>query len=195
MELRQTSDQITLELQGKEKTLETLQSTMQQLKARYQLEKYETVQQMDAMQTELETLKGKSSQQWDGKQQLEQIQAEIRQFSREREELRTSLARANARIQHLENQAGQTGPIRLSTDNQIISLDSVAANARLQTSTRLAQTGVDLVINNPDGRQMVKTDPELVGTILKGLIDNAIAASPVGSVIELSQSLSLEPGC
>ncbi|QRN83267.1 hypothetical protein JR338_00470 [Chloroflexota bacterium] len=194
VELRQTSDQMTLELQGKEKTLETLQSTMQQLKARYQLEKYETVQQMDAMLSELETLKGKSSQQWDGKQQLEQIQAEIRQFSQEREELRTSLSRANARIQHLENQAGQTGPIRLSTDNQIISLDSVAANARLQTSIRLAQTGVNLVINNPDGRQMVKTDPELVGTILKGLIDNAIAASPVGSVIELSQSLSLETG-
>ena len=194
LELRLTSDQMTLELQEKDKTLETLQSTLQQLKGRYQLEKFEAVQQMDAMQTELETLKGKPSQQWDGKQQLEQIQAEIRQFSKEREELRTSLARANARIQHLENQAGQTGPIRLSTDNQIISLDSVAANARLQTATRLSQAGVNLTVQNPDGRQMIKTDPELLGTVLKGLIENAIAASPAGGTIELSQSLSLETG-
>ena len=194
LELRLTSDQMTLELQEKDKTLETLQSTLQQLKGRYQLEKFEAVQQMDAMQTELESLKGKPSQQWDGKQQLEQIQAEIRQFSKEREELRTSLARANARIQHLENQAGQTGPIRLSTDNQIISLDSVAANARLQTATRLSQAGVNLTVQNPDGRQMIKTDPELLGTVLKGLIENAIAASPAGGTIELSQSLSLETG-
>ena len=194
LELRLTSDQMTLELKEKDKTLETLQSTLQQLKGRYQLEKFETVQQMDAMQTELETLKGKSPQLWDGKQQLEQIQAEIRQFSKEREELRTSLARANARIQHLENQAGQTGPIRLSTDNQIISLDSVAANARLQTATRLSQAGVNLTVQNPDGRQMIKTDPELLGTVLKGLIENAIAASPAGGTIELNQSLSLETG-
>ena len=194
LELRLTSDQMTLELQEKDKTLETLQSTLQQLKGRYQLEKFEAVQQMDAMQTELETLKGKPSQQWDGKQQLEQIQAEIRQFSKEREELRTSLARANARIQHLENQAGQTGPIRLSTDNQIISLDSVAANARLQIATRLSQAGVNLTVQNPDGRQMIKTDPELLGTVLKGLIENAIAASSAGGTIELSQSLSLETG-
>jgi len=193
-ELRLTSDQMTHELQDKDKTLESLQSTLQQLKARYQLERYEAVQQMDAMQTELETLKGSSTQQWDGKRQLEQIQSEIRQFSREREELRASLSRANARIQHLENQTGQTGPIRLSTDNQIISLDSVAANARLQTSARLGQTGINLQIKNPDGRQMIKTDPELLGTVLKGLIENAIAASPAGNTITLSQSLSLETG-
>ncbi|MBG0770374.1 MAG: hypothetical protein H0S82_01620 [Anaerolineaceae bacterium] len=193
-ELKTTSDRMTLELQEKDKTLETLQTTLQQLKGRYQLEKFETVQQMDAMQTELESLKGKSPQQWDGRQQLEQIQAEIRQFSKEREELRTSLARANARIEHLENQAGQTGPIRLSTDNQIISLDSIAANARLQVATHLAQAGINLMINNPDGRQMIKTDPELLGTILKGLMDNAIASSPAGGTIDLSQSLSLETG-
>jgi len=193
-ELRQTSDQMTLELQEKEKTLETLQTSLQQLKGRYQLERFEAVQQMDAMQTELARLKGKTAQKGDDSRQLEQIQAEIRQFTKEREELRTSLARANARIQHLESQAGQTGPIRLSTENQIISLDSVAANARLQSATRLAQAGVNLVITNPDGRQMIKTDPELLGTILKGLIENAIAISPIGGAIELNQSLSLETG-
>ena len=193
-ELRLTSDRMTLELQEKDKDLEKLQTTLQQLKARYQLEKYEAVQQMDVLQTELETLKGAPAPQWDGKRQLEQIQSEIRQFSREREELRASLARANARIQHLENQAGQTGPIRLSTDNQIISLDSVVANAQLQTSTRLGQAGLSLQIKNPDGRLMIKTDPELLGTVLKGLIENAIAASPAGNAITLSQSLSLETG-
>jgi signal transduction histidine kinase len=193
-DLRLTSDRMSLELQEKDQNLAALQSTLQQLKARYQLEKYESVQQMDAMQTELETLKGSPTRQWDGKRQLEQIQSEIRQFSREREELRASLARANARIQHLENQAGQTGPIRLSTDNQIISLDSVAANVRLQTSARLVQAGLTLEISNPDGRQMIKTDSELLGSILKGLVENAIAASPAGATVSLSQSLSLETG-
>lgn len=193
-DLKLTSDQMTHELQEKDKSLEMLQSTLQQLKARYQLEKYESVQQMDALQNELENLKSASHKEWEGKQQLEQIQSEIRQFSREREELRASLARANAHIQHLENQKGQTGPIRLSTDKQIISLDSMAANARLQTSARLGKAHLNLEINNPDGRQMIKTDPELLATVLKGLIENAISASPEGSTITLNQSISLETG-
>ena len=193
-DLRLSSDQLTRELQEKDQSLDALLTTLQQLKARYQLEKFESVQQMDAMQTELAALKGQSGQTAESGRQLEQIQAEIRQMTQEREGLRASLARANARIQHLENQTGQTGPIRLSTDNQIISLDSIAANTRLQTAARLRQAGVSLEITNPDGRQMVKTDPELLGSVLQGLIENAIAASPAGQTIHLSQSLSLETG-
>ena len=193
-DLRLSSDHLTRELQEKDQNLESLLGTLQQLKARYQLEKFEAVQQMDAMQTELAALKGQSGQPSPSERQLEQIQAEIRQMTGEREDLRASLARANARIQHLENQTGQTGPIRLSTDNQIISLDSIAANARLQTAARLQGAGVSLGITNPDGRQLIKTDPELLGSILQGLIENAIAASPTGQTIDLSQSLSLETG-
>lgn len=193
-DLKRSSSRLTLELEEKEQALEGLLTTLQQLKARYQLEKFESVQQMDAMQTELAALKGQPGRSAESERQLEQIQAEIRQITGEREGLRASLARANARIQHLENMAGQTGPIRLSTDNQIISLDSVAANVRLQTAAKLQQAKLTLEIANPDGRQMVKTDPELLGAILQGLIENAIAASPAGESIQLSQSLSPETG-
>jgi signal transduction histidine kinase len=193
-DLKQSSNQLSHDLQEKEQNLNSLLITLQQLKARYQLEKYESVQQIDAMQSELAELKGQPGPSPESERQLEQIQAEIRQMTSEREDLRASLARANARIQHLENTAGQTGPIRLSTDNQIISLDSMAANVRLQTAAKLQQAALTLEIHNPDGRQMVKTDPELLGTILQGLIENAIAASPPEGKVQLSQSLSLETG-
>ena len=49
-------------------------------------------------------------------------------------------------------------------------------------------------IINPDGRQLIKTDPDLLRKILHGLINNAIEASNPGRTIELSLRLSLETG-
>jgi len=58
----------------------------------------------------------------------------------------------------------------------------------------MGQKDVDLEINNPDGRQMVKTDPELLQTALLELIMNAIMASDFGGTIRLDLTLSLEMG-
>jgi signal transduction histidine kinase len=193
-QLRRNTDHLAEMLTEKEQNLESLQSTVRQLKARYQIEKLESVKQMEALQQEIEVVQGQNPDQREITRQLEQLQAEIRQLIEERDQLRTTLARANARIKHLENQAGQTGPTRLSFDNQIISLDSVAANVRLQAASRLQQAKIALEIVNPDGRQMIKTDPELLQTVLLGLLENAIAASEPGGEIELQQTLSLETG-
>jgi signal transduction histidine kinase len=193
-QLRQNYDRLAEVLMEKEENLASLHATIKQLKARYQIEKLESVKQMEALNQEMEVLQGQTATQRQIARQLEQLQVEIRQLTQERDQLRTALARANARIKHLEKQAGQTGPTRLSFDNQIISLDSVAANVRLQVASKLQQADLELEINNPDGRQMIKTDPELLQTVLQGLLENAIAASEYGEVIQLSQSLSLETG-
>lgn len=192
--LHQSYDQLADVLSEKEATLEALQSTVKQLKARYQIEKIESVKQMEALKQELEFVQGQSNNQRQITHQMEQLEVEIRQLTQERDQLRMALSRANARIKHLENQAGQTGPTRLSFDNQIISLDSVAANVRLQVASKLQQANLELEIINPDGRQMIKTDPELLQAVLQGLLENAIAASEYGGLIQLSQNLSLETG-
>jgi signal transduction histidine kinase len=79
-------------------------------------------------------------------------------------------------------------------ESQIISLDSIAANLRLQMRSHLQHKNLNLEIINPDGRQMVKTDPELVQNILTGLVDNAIQVSEPAAAIQLSQKLSFETG-
>lgn len=193
-QLRRNAEIISQTLAEKEQTLSELQTAIQQLKARYQIEKLESIQQMEALRQELQTAQQQTGSQVRLAQRLEQLHAEIHQLTRERDQLQTALARANARIQHLENQAGQTGPTRLSVDNQIISLDSIAANVRLQIAQRLQQARVDLEIINPDGRQVIKTDPELIQTALQHLLTNAIAAAPAGSAIQLALQLTLETG-
>ncbi len=193
-QLRQNAEVISQTLAEKEQTLSELQTAIRQLKARYQIEKLESIQQMEALRQELQTAQQQTGNQVRLAQRLEQLHAEIHQLTRERDQLQTALTRANARIRHLENQAGQTGPTRLSVDNQIISLDSIAANVRLQIAQRLQQARVDLEIINPDGRQVIKTDPELVQTALQHLLTNAIAAAPAGSAIQLALQLTLETG-
>ncbi len=193
-QMQRNTDHLREMLAEKEQDLEVLQSTVKQLKAKYQIEKLEFVKQMEALQQEIEVAQGHFPDQREIVRQLEQLQAEIRQLTDERDHIRTALTRANARVKHLENQAGQTGPTRLSFDNQIISLDFVAANVRLQVASKLQQANIELEIVNPDGRQMIRTDPELLQTVLQGLLENAIAASEPGEEIELSQTLSMETG-
>jgi signal transduction histidine kinase len=193
-QLRRNAEALSQTLAEKEHALSDLQDAVKQLKARYQIEKLESVKQMEALRQEHQTTQQQSGSQVRLTQRLEQLHTEIRQLTQERDQLQTALARANARIQHLENQAGQTGPTRLSVDNQIISLDSIAANVRLQVAQQLQQARIDLKIINPDGRQVIKTDPELVQTALQHLLTNAIAAAPAGSAIRLAQHLTFETG-
>ena len=174
--------------------LEKQESNIKQLKARYQIEKLETVKQLDACQAKINALTAQVAEQkaWDS--EIGTLKAEIRQLVDERDQLRTALARANARIKDLEDQSGQTGPIRLSTQNQILSLDSIAANLKLSLASKLQDKDLELQVINPDERQLVKTDPTLLQTILAGLLENAAEASQLGQIIQLTQNLSLETG-
>jgi len=192
--LREASERLSNALSEKESLISTLGSTIKKLKAKYQIEKLESVKQMDALRQEIDKYHSQSNAQRDITSRLEHLTAEIRQLTQERDQLKTDLARANARIKHLETQTGQTGPTRLSMDNQVISLDSIAANVRLQVASLLQQKNLDLEILNPDGRQMIRTDPELLQNVLHGLLKNAIQVSPYESSIKLTQNLSLETG-
>jgi signal transduction histidine kinase len=160
------------------------------LKAKYQIEKMETIKSIDQLKAHITQLNSQQT----ALPQMEQLQKEIRQLTSERERLSLALSRADAMIKDLQTQTGQTGPIRLSLDNQIISLDSIAANVKLRVNPQLQRKQIDLEIRNPDGRQMIKTDPELLQTALVELLKNAILASEPGGSIQLDQKLSFEMG-
>ena len=82
--------------------------------------------------------------------------------------------------------------MRLSTQNQVLSLDSLAATLKLGKMSALQDKNLELEIINPDGRQLIRQTP-ILRKILHGLINNAIEAS-ILKTIELSLRLSLETG-
>ena len=192
--LRQTVESLNQVLSEKETMISALKTDLQQYKAKYQVEKLDSVQQIEALQKEIHILRVQPVPQDEWLRREEQLSSQLRQLTDERDRLRMALSRAEARIKHLEIETGQTGPTRLSMDNQIISLDSIAANVRLQMASQLQDKAQNLEIINPEGRQMVRTDPELLQTILQGLLENAIAISPIESAIQLRLDISLETG-
>lgn len=192
--LRQTIESLNKVLSEKDSMINTLTTDLQQFKAKYQIEKMDSVQQINALQEEIQSLRSQPASDQGLLRQMEQISVQLHQLTEERDQLKLALNRAEARIKHLESQTGQTGPVRLSLDSQIISLDSIAANIRLQISAELQKKALRLEIINPEGRQMVKTDPELLQTLLKGLLDNAIAITPEHGQIQLGLNISLETG-
>ena len=58
-------------------------------------------------------------------------------------------------LTNLQMEAGQTGR-SASPGSSIISLDSIATNARLRVVSQLQGRNIDLEIHNPDGRLMIK---------------------------------------
>lgn len=192
--LQEEKDKIVQTLSQKEALIQQLNMEIKKLKAKYQIDRFEQIRQADRMREQIRELTAQSAARKEGAARLEQLNESIRRLSEERDRLKTALERAEARIKNLESQTGQTGPIRLSMENQIISLDSIAANARLGVASKLQERQVNLEIVNPDGRQMIKTDPELLQTVLQGLLENAALASQLRGSIQLDQKLSFETG-
>lgn len=168
--------------------------TIKGLKAKYQIEKMEAISNLERMKSKIAELTAQVAHPGQHNAQKEQLLNEIRLLTDEREQLRLALSRANSMIAELRTESGQTGPIRLSLESQIISLDSIAANVRLRVATQIQQKNLVLEIHNPDGRQMIRTDPELLQTALHELLVNAIRASEAGGTVKLNQKLSLEMG-
>ena len=168
--------------------------TIKGLKAKYQIEKMEAISNIERMKSKIAELTAQVAYPGQQNAQKEQLLNEIRLLTDEREQLRLALSRANSMIAELRTESGQTGPIRLSLESQIISLDSIAANVRLRVATQIQQKNLLLEIHNPDGRQMIRTDPELLQTALHELLINAIRASDHGGTVKLNQKLSLEMG-
>jgi len=121
----------------KDTAIHNMINTIKQLKAKYQIEKIETVKSIEEMRATIKELTSRTESKTETTHQLAQLQQKIRRLSAERDQLNKALTQATARIKDLEKQSGQTGPIRLSMDKQIISLDSITANVRLQISRSL----------------------------------------------------------
>jgi signal transduction histidine kinase len=178
----------------KEAQISEKENIIKGLKAKYQIDKMESVSKIEQMKRRISELTSPAVKAPDNGSGLEQLQNEIRQLLDEREQLRAALNHANSIIKDRQIESGQTGPIRLSLESQVISLDSVAANVRLRVSSQIQDKNILLEIHNPDGRQMIKTDPELLQTALFELLKNACMVSKHGGTIRLEQQLSLEMG-
>jgi signal transduction histidine kinase len=194
LSLQKEKEKLAQTLLEKESTIAKLEDQLKGWKAKYQIEKFDSVQHIERLKAKLTQLNTQLAEQPDKSDQMEQLQSKIRQLIEERDQLQTLLSRANAQIEDLKLQAGQTGPIRLSMDNQVISLDTIAANAKIELAAATQQKNIDLEIVNPEAAAMIKTDPGLLQSILYHLLDNAIKASDSGSAIQLIQKLSYETG-
>jgi len=192
--IREEKTALEKELVQKQSVISELENDIKRVKAKYQMEKMESVKQIEAMKQKIEQLTSQTEISQKSLKKMEQTKQILRQLKEDRDRLRTELARAEAKIKHLTIHAGQTGPTRLSTNNQVISLDSIAANVRMRVTDALQRQSVKLEIVNPDGHQMVKVDPELIQTIVASLVENAVFASPIGGSIQLRQNLSMETG-
>ena len=175
-------------------TLDEQETTLKQLKAKFQIERLEILKELNTCREKRQSLTSQIEVSKSRDLELEQLTAEIRQLIRERDQLKMDLSRANARIRELEHQTGQTGPIRLSIDSQVLSLDSAVANLKLEMAPRLQDKNLELELINPDGRQMIRTDPALYQSVLLGLLENAVQASEQSARIQLKQNLSFETG-
>lgn len=181
-------------LAEKDVQLRENENQIKELTAKYQIEQLETTSSIEQMKRKIAEMTPQVGLGRGTDSTVEQLRTKIRQLTDEQEHLRIALNRANGMIKELQTEAGQTGPIRLSLESQIISLDSIAANVRLRVGSQIQQKDIVLEIHNPDGRQMVKTDPELLQTSLHALLINAIRASEPGGTIKLELILSFEMG-
>ena len=169
-------------------------STIKQLKARFQIEKVATVKQIEQLQKEINELVTQAAEFERNVSKHQSLQSEINRLEKDKDQFQKKLMLANTRISELEAKSEQTGPLRLSMETKLISLDAITANIKLHTSPQMQQKNQYLEIINPDGRQMIKTDPDLLNNVLIGLMENAIEASGKGSKIHMSQKLSFETG-
>jgi signal transduction histidine kinase len=192
--LKKQKRQLLESLEENELRISKTNAALKQMKAKYQKEKLEAVKKIDEMKEHIQELSRQKAVQNEQSQKLEQTTRELRQLIDEREQMKTALSQANTRIKALESQSGQTGPIRLAAEKQIISLDSIVANIKLQINPQLRDKSLHLEIINPNGRQMIKSDPDMLQAILEGLLDNAVQASESGGKIQLNLEMSYETG-
>ena len=192
--LHKEKELLTQLLQEKEGQMSNLESDLNNWKAKFQVEKLDSTQRIDHMKDELAKLNVQLSEKSHIPRRLEQMKEEFRQLTQERDQLREALDEASERIIALESPQEQTGPIRLSIENRVISLDAIAANARLELVTALREKQIELEIVNPEATAMIKTDPGLVHTVVNNLLINAIKASNRAAQVQLNQKLSFETG-
>ena len=192
--LQQEKNALTQVLVEKHTEINAKESALKQLKARFQIDKLASVKQIEQLQKEINELIKQKTENDRNDLKNEELQREIVRLTEEKDHLQKELSNAVASILAFEAKIEQTGPIRLSLEKRIVSLDAIAANSKQYTARNMAQRHQNLEIINPDGRQMVRTDPDLLHKALVGLLENAIEASQRGSKIQMHMKLSFETG-
>jgi signal transduction histidine kinase len=171
------------------------EAQIKQLKARYQIEKLEMVKKIEACQNEVNCLSSQAASQEQALSNLTELKERIRTLKDERDRLERDLARAKAQIASLEAlPRADASPVGASR-NEVLSLDAIAANTKLAFGPRCENKGVDLAIANPDGHQLIKTNPVHLQTLINSLMENALLASkPEKGSLKFQLKLSFETG-
>jgi signal transduction histidine kinase len=165
-----------------------------QLKARYQIEKLKIVKEMDACEEKIVQLSAQAALHQQDIARLEALKSHIKELTAEKEGLARELSQAATRIADLEGEIRSASVIKSPAQNEILSLDAIAANTELSFSSRCQQREVSLEIANPDGGQLIKTDPGHLQTLISSLLENALLACQPGGLIHFQIKLSYETG-
>jgi len=201
VEANQKTDQLQQKTETLSKSLVEYQTMVtdqeeqiRQLKAKYQIEKLKMVKQIDACQEKIIRLSSQAASHKQDLEKLQDLKVRIRALVTEREHLERELADANTQIEALEAQLDSKPAAQETQQNEILSLDALAANINLKFGPRCQQKGLTLDIVNPEGRQLIKTNPDQLQTLINNLLENAILASRPEGSLHFAMKLSYETG-
>ncbi|MFW5713770.1 MAG: ATP-binding protein, partial [Brevefilum sp.] len=192
--LQKNAETLSQRLSDSETTIADQESQIKQLKAKYQIEKLKMIMEINACQDKIFRLSSQASSHKQDMAKLEELRARIRELITERERLEGELASANSRIEALESQLSTPLTTQAIIKNEIISLAALTANIKLSFGPRCQRQGLRLNIDNPEGHQLIKTDPEKLQNLIDNLLENALLASKPESTLHFELNLSYETG-
>ena len=181
-------------LSDSQKLLSKQEEEIRQLKAKYQIDKLHMVKEIDACQEKIIQLSAQAASHKQDMAKLEDLKARIRELITERERLEDNLAQAESHLAELESQLNSVIAPQARGQNEILSLGAIAANIQLIFDPRCQNKGLSLEIANPEGGQLIKTDPNQLQTLINNLLENALLASKPEGSIHFRLNLSYETG-
>jgi len=93
----------------------------------------------------------------------------------------------------LESQR-QAESVASELQNEVLSLDAIAANVELTYGPRCQRREIRLDITNPDDGQLIKTDPGQLQRLIHNLLENTLLACKPGGALQFRMELSFETG-
>ncbi len=193
-QLQQKSDSLSQSLSESRATVDHQAEEIGQLKAKYQIEKLQLVKQIDACQEKIIHLSSLAASHKQDLAKLDELKNRIRDLITERDQLERDLAQANTRIESLESQISSASAPQQASQIEVLSMDAIAANVKLAFGPRAQRKEISLDITNPDGHQLIKTNPDLLHTLVNNLVENALLATKPDGALHLRMKLSFETG-
>lgn len=120
--------------------------------------------------------------------------AEKQACLRIRKALELALERATARIAQLEGRPEPPARVQAPSEHPVLNLEGIASDLQKHFRHQLEDHALTLAIDHSQADQSIRTDDALLMAVLRGLLENAIAASPKNATIALSLQLLPETG-